>query len=60
MYNKGDKLTHIPTNKKCTFKEYEAEKRFYMSDNCCWVVFDRIWFKKNVEKLVYLGNIKRR
>ena len=60
MYKYGDKFTHIPTNKKCVFKEYETEKNQYMSDDCCWVIFDRIWFRRNVEGLVYLGNIERR
>lgn len=54
MYVRGDKLHHIPSNKKCIFKEYEVEKRYYKSDDCVWVIFNRIWFKRNVERLVYL------
>ena len=60
MYINGDKLYHIPSNKKCTFKEYEVKKRCYQSDDCAWVTFNRIWFKRNVELLVYLGNLERR
>ena len=60
MYIKGEKLIHIPSNKKCTFEEYEVDKVQYYSDDCVWVIFNRIGFKRNVEKLIYLGNIKRR
>lgn len=60
MYDKGCRLIHTPTNKKCTFDRYEVNKAQYWSDDCAWVIFDRIRFNKNVEKLVFLGNIERR
>lgn len=57
-FKNGDRLIHIESNKKCTFKEYEVENSKF--DDCCaWVIFDRIWFKKNAERLVFVKNLRR-
>ncbi len=57
LFKNGDRLTHTESGKLCTFKEYEMPEWTEPHD-CAWVIFDRIWFKKNVEKLVYIKNIK--
>lgn len=58
MFHKGDRLIHIQSHKKCTFLEYELENHT-ASDDCARVIFDKIRFKKNVEMLIYIGNLRK-
>jgi hypothetical protein len=59
MFKSGDRLRHICSGKKCTFKEYEVEGwTDPNTDYCAWVIFDRIWFKRKVEKLIFLKNLE--
>ena len=57
MFTSGDRLFHTESGKRCSFQGYEVEG-WTGPEDCAWVVFDRIWFKKKVEKLVWIKNLK--
>lgn len=57
MFQKGEVLIHNPSHKKCSFLAYETENK--NADDCAWVLFERIGFRRNQEKLVYIGNLSR-
>ena len=57
MFQKGEVLIHHPSHKKCIFQAYETENK--NADDCAWVLFKRIGFRRNQEKLVYIGNLSR-
>jgi hypothetical protein len=61
LFKNGDRLLHIESGKKCTFKEYEVEEWTNTHPDlgyCAWVIFDRIWFRKNQERLVFIKNLQ--